>query len=157
MRELYRPGLGKISGLEFYKPYPEMIDIENPYPRGYRISDFSLFFGEDGQSTLEHLARFTMQCGELANYENFYHFKLRLFPTSLTRTSFTWYTTLLRNSIRSWHEMERQFHTKLFRVELEVCIVELSRVIQRNGETADLFIFRFTKMRNRCKIHIPET
>ena len=68
---------------------PEMIDKENPYPRGYRIPDFSLFFREDGQSTLEHVARFTVQCGELANYEYFYHFKLRLFPNSLTRAAFT--------------------------------------------------------------------
>ena len=99
-----------------------MIDRENPYPRGYRVHDFSLFFGEDGQSTMEHVARFTMQCGELANYENFYHFMLRLFPNSLIGTTFTWYTTLPKNSIQSWKEMERQFHTKFFRAEPEVFI-----------------------------------
>ena len=38
-----------------------------------------------------------------------------------------------------------------------MCIVELSRVIQRNGEIVDLFIFRFKKMRNICKIHLLET
>ena len=38
-----------------------------------------------------------------------------------------------------------------------MCIVELSRVTQRNGETADLFISQFKKMRNKCKIHISET
>ena len=27
---------------------------------------------------------------------------------------------------------------------------------QRNGETVDLFISRFKKMRNRCKIHLPK-
>ena len=53
--------------------------------------------------------------------------------------------------------MERQFHTQFFRVEPEVCIVELSRVTQRNGEIADLFISRFKKMRNICKIHLLET
>ena len=105
-----------------------MIDRENPYPEGYRIPDFSLFFGEDGQSTLEHVARFTIQCGELANYENFYYFKLRLFPNSLRGATFTWYITLPRNSIQSWQEMKRQFHTQFFRAELEVCIAELSRV-----------------------------
>ena len=76
-----------------------MIDKENLYLREYRIPYFSLLLGEDGQSTMEHVARFTMQCGELANYENFYNFKLRLFPNSLTRASFTWLTTLPRNSI----------------------------------------------------------
>ena len=116
-----------------------MIDRENPYLRGYNIPDLSLFSREDGQSILNHVARFTVQCGELANYENFYHFKLRLFPNSLIGATFTWYTTLPRNSIQSWQEMERKFHTQFFKVELEVCIVELSRVTQRNGETADLF------------------
>ena len=113
--------------------------------------------GEDDQSTLEQFARFTVQCGELANYENFYNFKLRLFPNSLIRTSFTWSTTLPRNSIQSWQEMERQFHTRFFRAEPEVCIVELSRVTQRNGETTDLFISHFKKMINICKIHLPKT
>ena len=105
--ELYRPGLRKIGRPKFYKPYPKMIDKENPYPRRYKILDFSLFSGEDGQSTLKHVARFTIQCGELANYENFYHFKLRLFPNSLIWVAFTWYTTLLRKSIQSWQEIER--------------------------------------------------
>ena len=63
VQELYGPGLKQIGGLEFYKPYPEMIDRENPYPRGYRILDFSLFSREDGQSAIEHVARFTVQCG----------------------------------------------------------------------------------------------
>ena len=134
-----------------------MIDRENPYPRGYKIPDFSLFSRENGQSTLEHIARFTVQCGELANYKNFYHCKLRLFPNSLTGAAFTWYTTLPRNSIRSWWEMERQFHTQFFRAELEVCIAELSRVTQRNRETTNLFISQFRNMRNRCKIHLLET
>ena len=75
-----------------------MID-KDPYPRGYMIPDFSLFSREDGQSTMEHVARFIVQCGEFVDYENFYHFKLRLFPNSLTGGTFTWYTTLLRNFI----------------------------------------------------------
>ena len=133
-----------------------MIDRENPYLRGYKISDFSLFSREDDQSTLEHVAGFIVQCGELADYENFYNFKLRLFPNSLTGASFIWYTTLPRNSIQSWQEMERQFHTRFFKAEPEVCITELFRVTQRNWETVDLFISRFKKMRNRCKIHFPE-
>ena len=52
--------------------------------------------------------------------------------------------------------MKKQFHTQFFRPEPEVCIIELSRVTQRNGETADLFISRFKKMRKRCKVHLLE-
>ena len=45
VHELYGPGLRQIGLPEFYKPYPEMIDRENPYPRGDKILDFSLFSG----------------------------------------------------------------------------------------------------------------
>ena len=38
-----------------------------------------------------------------------------------------------------------------------MCIADLSRVTKRNGEAADMFISRFKKMRNRCKIHFLET
>ena len=86
---LYGLGLRKIGYLEFYKPYSGVIDKENPYQIGHIILDFSMFSGEDGQSTLEHVAKFTVQCGELANYENFPYFKLKLFPNSLTKATFT--------------------------------------------------------------------
>ena len=81
--------------------------------------------------------------GELTNYENFYHFKLKPFPNSLTGETFTWYTTLPRNFIQIWQEIERQFYTQFFRVEPEVCIAKLSRVTQRNGETTDFFYLSF--------------
>ena len=48
IQELYGPGLRQIGRLELYKPFPEIIDKENPYPRGYIIPDFSLFSGEEG-------------------------------------------------------------------------------------------------------------
>ncbi|KAJ9129192.1 hypothetical protein P3X46_034022, partial [Hevea brasiliensis] len=92
---------------------------------GYRILDFSVFSGEDGQLTLEHIARFTIKCGELVNYENFASYKLRLFQHSLTGTIFTWYPTLPRNSMYFWQGIERLFHTHFFRAKLEVCVVEL--------------------------------
>ena len=39
--------------------------------------------------------------------------------------------------------MERQFHTQFFKAELEVCIVELSKVTQRNREIVDFFYLPF--------------
>ena len=48
VHELYGSGLKQFGHPEFYKPYPEAIDIDNPSPRVYRILEFSLFFGEDG-------------------------------------------------------------------------------------------------------------
>ena len=52
--------------------------------------------------------------------------------------------------------MERQFHTQFFREEPEIYLTELSRVTQRGGELAESFITHFKRMKNRCKIHLPE-
>lgn len=156
VQELYGPALRQIGRPEFNKPYPDMVDLNNPYPRGYKIPNFSLFSGEDEQSTVEHVARFTIKCGELANLENFSFLKLRLFPNTLTGIAFAWYTTLPRNFIFTWQEMERQFHIQFYKTEPEVCIADLSRATQKKGETVDLFIARFKKMKNRCKVFLPE-
>ena len=48
-------------------------------------------------------------------------------------------------------------HTQFFKAEPEVCIEELSRVTQRNGEIVDFLISRLKKMRKKCKIHLPKT
>ncbi|KZV48297.1 hypothetical protein F511_18812 [Dorcoceras hygrometricum] len=48
VQELYGSALRLIGHPEFHKPYPEMIDHNHQYPRGYKIPDFSLFTGEDG-------------------------------------------------------------------------------------------------------------
>ena len=51
----------------------------------------------------------------------------------------------------------RDSSTQFFKAEHEILIAELSRVTQRGGELVESFITRFKRMRNRCKIHIPET
>ena len=48
VHEFYGPGLCQIGRPEFHKPYPDAIDRDNPYPRGYRIPKFSLFSRKDG-------------------------------------------------------------------------------------------------------------
>ncbi|KZV57405.1 hypothetical protein F511_35155 [Dorcoceras hygrometricum] len=57
VQELYGPALRLIGRPEFYKPYPEVIDHNNPYPRDYKISDFSLFTGEDSILTWQDMER----------------------------------------------------------------------------------------------------
>ena len=52
--------------------------------------------------------------------------------------------------------MKRRLRAQFFRAEHEVFIAELPKVTQRNGETVDLFISHFKKMRNICKIHLLE-
>jgi hypothetical protein len=51
------------SGCVYQKPYPDYYG-QLPCPRGYRILKFSMFSGEDGKTTLEHVGQFILQCGE---------------------------------------------------------------------------------------------
>ena len=69
-----------------------------PLSREFELLDFTIFSGEDKKSTLEHISRFTAQCGK-ANQNEYY--KLQLFPLSLTAASFTWYLSLSPNSVQN--------------------------------------------------------
>ena len=75
------------------------------------MPNFSLFNGERKQSTIEHVARFTMQCGKFTNHD---FIKLRLFPNSLSGAAFAWYTNLPVGSILIWQQMEDVFHAQFF-------------------------------------------
>ena len=79
-------------------PYPDHFDHVQ-YPRGFRVPEFVKFSGEDNRTTLEHVGQFLLQCGE-ASYSD--PLKLRLFPLSLSKTAFTWFTSLAPNSIFPW-------------------------------------------------------
>jgi hypothetical protein len=79
----------------YQKPYPSYCD-QPPYPRGYRVPEFSKFSGEDGKTTLDHVGQFILQCGEASANDTL---RLKLFPLSLSSTAFTWFTSLAANSI----------------------------------------------------------
>ncbi|KAM2346948.1 hypothetical protein ACFXTH_010623 [Malus domestica] len=75
------------KGLKFPKfihPYQAYVE-QFEYPRGFKISDFSIFAGESSLSSLEHVARFTAQCGDV---NSDFH-KLLLFNFSLTGSAFS--------------------------------------------------------------------
>ena len=82
---------------KFIHPYPAYVE-KFEYPKGFKIPDFSLFARESSLSSLEHVARFTAQCGDVSNDV----YKLRLFNFSLTGSAFAWYINLPPNSIQSW-------------------------------------------------------
>ena len=75
---------------------------------------------------------------------------------SLSRTTFTWYTNLPANSIQTWAEMERQFHSQFYRTVPEVTVADLTRMYQYNTEIVDQFISHFKKSRNRCLTILTE-
>jgi hypothetical protein len=75
----------KGRGRVYQKPYLDYYD-QLPYPRGYRVPEFSKFSGEDGKNRLEHVGQFILQCGEASANDTL---KLRMFPLSLSDTTFT--------------------------------------------------------------------
>ncbi|GKV15503.1 hypothetical protein SLEP1_g26290 [Rubroshorea leprosula] len=100
VQETYGPALRPLVRPAYRKPYPDIIDHENPFPRGFKVPEFTLFSGEVGQSTIEHIGRFTIQCGEASGDDNL---KLRLFPSSLTGIAFTCvYGRFVKASPKAW-------------------------------------------------------
>jgi hypothetical protein len=98
----------------YQKPYPEYFD-STPYPRGFRIPD-SKFTGEDGRSTFEHVGQFLAQCSEVGTSDVF---RVKLFPLSLSGTTFTWFTSLAPNSISTWAQLEQKFHEYFYSGETD--------------------------------------
>ncbi|GKU90775.1 hypothetical protein SLEP1_g4728 [Rubroshorea leprosula] len=142
VQETYGPALRPLVRPAYRKPYPDIIDHENPFPRGFKVPEFTLFSSEVGQSTIEHIGHFTIQCGEASGDDNL---KLRLFPSSLTRTALTWYLNLPQNSVYSWRQMEDLFHTQFYHCEPEVSMADLSRLAQKPGESSEAFLTRNLK------------
>jgi hypothetical protein len=49
----------KGRGGVYQKSYPDYYD-QLPYPRGYRVPEFTKFSGEDDKTTLEHIGQFIL-------------------------------------------------------------------------------------------------
>jgi len=79
---LHRPNF--VSALSEYV-------LETDLPRNTKIPKFTKFVGETNESTVEHIARYLMEAGDMANNENL---KMKYFPSSLMKNAFTWFTTL---------------------------------------------------------------
>jgi hypothetical protein len=146
------PGHRRTPRHPYRKPYPERIDREE-WPRGFKVPDFTMFSSEDDKTALEHISRFTVQCGEYSNNGNG---KLRMFPNSLTGQAFTWYAALPTNSIGSWEEMEEIFQSHFARSNIGVSITDLARLKKKLDESAEQFIMRFKRIRTRCLTTLPK-
>ena len=149
IKEMCGPMALGVQNPMYRKPYPEWVDRVHEYPRGFRLSDFAIFYRNGNQSTVEHIARFAAQCGEFTNND---YMKLRLFPNSLTGAAFVWYINLTPDSIQTWQQIEEAFHAQFFQMEPEVSMVDLARLSQRPDEKAVQFIARFKRVQNKCRI-----
>ena len=69
---------------------------DNAIPERLQDFEFHYFFRDVDKFTIEHVGQFMAQCCESGQNE---YYKVQLFPLSLTRIAFTWYSTLPPNSI----------------------------------------------------------
>jgi hypothetical protein len=76
--------------------------------------------------------------------------RVRFFSQSLTGPAFGWYTSLGPDSIRTWKQLEEQFHIQYHSEAAEAGIADLAQVRQKRGETVAEFVRRFREMKNRC-------
>jgi hypothetical protein len=56
----------KVNTYSYRTPYPPAYDLI-PFPNRYKVPDFTKFSGQDDTSTMEHVNRFIIQCGEAAS------------------------------------------------------------------------------------------
>jgi len=81
----------------YQRSYVDAFDLI-PYPVSWRVPGFVKFSGDDNRSTLEHISQYLAQLGEAGSSKSLC---VRLFSLSLTRTAFSWFSSLAPNSIRS--------------------------------------------------------
>ncbi|KAK1603554.1 hypothetical protein QYE76_016567 [Lolium multiflorum] len=138
--------LPKKRMIGYSKPYPNDYDLI-PLPPKYRLPDFTKFSGSEGTSSIEHVSRYLAQLGMVSASDEL---RVRLFSQSLTGPAFGWYTSLLPDSVRTWKQLEEQFHVQYHSETTEASLADLTQVRQRRGETVSEYIQRFRTVRNRC-------
>jgi len=94
-------------------------------PRNWKVPKFTKFAGETNEPTVEHIARYLMEAGDIANNENL---KMKYFPSSLTKNAFTWFTTLTLHSIFSWIQLEKAFHEQFYMGQSKTSLKKLASV-----------------------------
>jgi hypothetical protein len=125
----------------------------NIVPRGYKIPKFTKFAEDTSESTVEHIARYLTEAGDLANDANL---RLRYFPNSLTKNAFTWFTTLTPHSIQSWTELERLFHEQFYMGQSQISLKELASAKRNSTESFDDYLNRIRLLKARCFTQVPE-
>jgi hypothetical protein len=130
----------------YTKPYPSEYDLI-PLPPKYRLPKFTKFNGVEGSSYIEHVSRYMAQLGMISVSDPL---RVRFFSQSLTEPAFGWYTSLGPDSIRTWKQLEEQFHIQYHSEAAEVGIADFAQVRQKRGETVAEYIQRFREVKNRC-------
>jgi hypothetical protein len=101
------------------------------------VPDFTKFSKQDNVTTIKHISKFLVQCGEASGNDAL---KIRLFPSSLSGSAFTWFSSLPASSIISWADLEKQFHKYFFAEIQEMKLTDMTALKKRNDEPVPNFI-----------------
>ena len=114
---------------------------------------FIKFNGDNNKSTFEHISQYLAQLGEAGSISEL---KVRLFSLSLTRTTFSWFSSLAPN-LGSWEQLEQKFKDYFFCKNYELKLSHLTSVKQIRDESVNDYIRRFCDTKNRCfSVNIAE-
>jgi len=136
----------------FVSTFPDYV-LPYEFLRGYKVPKFSKYAGELEESTVEHVAHFQIKCGDLASDE---FLKMKYFPSSLTRNTFTWFTILLLSSIYTWTQLKRMFHEHFFKGKTKASLIDLVTIECLNNEIVENYLNRFQQLKSRFYTQIPE-
>jgi hypothetical protein len=145
-RIMARNGMGATLQRPLYaSPLAEFI-LQAEAPRGMKVPKYTKFGGESGESTIEHVARYLTESGDLAHNECL---RVKNFPSSLTKAAFTWFTSLAPSSIDSWAKLEKKFHEQFYEGHSKISLAELSSIKRRFAESIDDYLNRFRSLKAR--------
>ncbi|XP_050889835.1 uncharacterized protein LOC127095147 [Lathyrus oleraceus] len=122
-------------------------------PPRTKIFKFIKFSGDTIESTIEHVARYLIEAGDILNNENL---GIKYFPSSLTKNAFAWFTTLPQNSIHTWNRLERMFHEQFYMGKTKISLKELASIKRKSTEPIDDYLNRFRLLKARCFTKVPE-
>ncbi|XP_050875138.1 uncharacterized protein LOC127078750 [Lathyrus oleraceus] len=146
-RIMARNGMSATLQRPLYaSPLAEFI-LQTESPRGTSVPKYTKFGGEYGESTIEHIARYLTEFGDLAHNECL---RVKNFPSSLTKVAFTWFTSLAPNSIDSWTKLEKKFYEQFYEGHCKISLAELSSIKRRFVESIDDYRNRFRSLKARC-------
>jgi hypothetical protein len=116
--------LPKRQVIGYTKLYPSEYDLI-PLPPKYWLPEFTKFSGSEGSSSIEHVSRYLVQLGMISVLDPL---RVRFFSQCLTGPAFGWYTSLGPDLIRTWQQLEGQFHIKYHSKAAEARIADLAQV-----------------------------
>jgi hypothetical protein len=142
--------LPKRRAIGYTKPYPGDYDLI-PLPPKYRLPEFTKFSGAEGSSSIEHVSRYLAQLGMISVSDPL---RVRFFSQSLTGPAFGWYTSLSPDSIRTWKQLEEQFHIQYHSEAAEAGIADLAQLRQKLQRDEEQVLFNADLRKRSCRISI---